>query len=384
MKKYCLLLVAACLLLSSQIVGRAQREEPMARQVDSYGEITSEDVMARLDNFSIELRKMPHATGYLICYGPEGEGSGTGKYVLKVQTDYLLNTRGLEPESIRQVYGGRYYKPDEVETELWIAPPGADAPELRGYESSLETIRGKFKEYNSWDRYPDGDGPAFGNIALAGLADVLKQQPKSLAYIVSFNVQGAAPGTWRRVAKRDASALQAYGIAFDRIKIIYGGEVKTDVDGVALAIINLWVLPPDAPPPVKEGKSEQTPKEAVHLGIYNDYILKYGEEERHVFEGLLDVLRADARLNVYLIVRPRNEPLGIMMPDDQPNIDPAKLVEKWKSEMVEKYGINGNRIIVMPVDSARVNEGTIEAWAVPAGAALPNPYDSDYESLDEN
>lgn len=385
MKKYCLLLFTACLLLSGQNVGRAQGEDKKAQHFDSYGDINSESAMARLDNFALELMKSPGAIGYLIFYGPEGEGAGTATHILKVQKDYLINTRGLELERVQTIYGGRYYKPDEIETELWIAQHGASEPELKGYKSSLETIRGKFTEYSNWDGFPEDGGPPFGHVKLTALADVLKQQPKSLAYIVAYNLIGAPPGTWRRVAKREADILKGYGINSDRIKIIYGGERKADADGLQMALIQLWVLPPDAPPPVEEAEPEATPKEAAHLGTYNSYILKYREEERHVFEGLLDMLRADARLSVCLIVRPRGETPGApLMPDEPPDIDLAGLVEKWKAEMVEKYRLGGNRIIVMLADEGDTVNGTIEAWVVPAGASLPNPYSSNDESLDEN
>lgn len=384
MKKYLLLLFAACMLLGGPSVGLSHTEEQKAQLYDLYGNITSEDVMARLDSFAIQLMKEQGVTGYLICYGPEGEGQGTGKHILQAQKDYLLNTRGLEPEYIQTIYGGRYLKPYEVETELWIVPHGAEAPELKGYESSLETIKGKFREYKSWDGYLESaDGPPFGNVTLAALADILRQQPKSLAYIVAFNVQGAPPGTWRRVAKRDASKLQEYGIASDRIKIIYGGDAPGLEEDVQQALIQLWVLPPDAPPPVEGTKQEKTPEQAAHLGTYNDYILKYREEERRIFEGLVEVLRADARLSVCLIIRPRSDALErIVTPGEPPDIDALKLAEKWKSEMAEKYMINENRIIVMPVDADEINEGTINAWAVPAGVDLPNPYSSD-EAVDE-
>jgi hypothetical protein len=52
------------------------------------------------------------------------------------------------------------------------------------------------------------------------------------------------------------------------------------------------------------------------------------------------------------------------------------LVEKWRSELKEKFGIKENRIIVIPAAADESNEGTVDVWVVPHGVALPDPYAS--------
>ncbi len=183
---------------------------------------------------------------------------------------------------------------------------------------------------------------------------------------------------WRRVAKRNVSELQGYGIQADRIKIIYGGIVKGEEgEDVQQAKVQLWILPSDAPPPVKEAKAEINPKEAIQIGSYNGYTLKYSKDERRIFEGFADVLQANERLNVCLIVRPQIGNEGReLAPDEPPDIDPSKLVEKWKSELMEKYKINESHITIIHAAADEVHEGTIEVWVVPPGVALPDPYAS--------
>ncbi|MCA1594748.1 MAG: hypothetical protein LC754_19395, partial [Acidobacteria bacterium] len=228
------------------------------------------------------------------------------------------------------------------------------------------------------------DGPYLGNVTLAAFADHLRQQPKTVAYIVAFNVRGATPGTWRRVAKRDASDLEGYGIEANRIKIIYGGIAKKDADEDAQqSVVQLWILPSDASPPVKEAKPERTPKEAVQIGSYSDYYLKYPDNERWIFEGFADVLRANANLNVCIIVRPRIEGEEVYMAPDEPaDIDTLKLVEKWKSELRVKYGVKESRVIVIPAAAGEFDSGMVQVWVVPPGAALPDPYASNEEIID--
>lgn len=373
------LLLAASFLLVNNHGGVAQEADQKARLVDTFGHINSEDAGARIDNFAARLQGEPDAEGYVICYGPDGEGSGTGRGVLRVIQDYLVNVRGIEPDRFRTVYGGRYKDPDWVATELWLVPPGADAPRVKRFRSKLESLHGKFTEYRGWDGFPDGaDGPSLGNVTLAALADALREQPDSFAYVVAFRLRGSAPGTWRRIAKQEAADLHGYGIRAERVKIVYGGNAKGEKDDDPReALVQLWVLPADATPPVKETAPEPTPKEAVQIGSYDDYLLKYPENERRVFEGFADVLRADDRLSLCIIVRPRiGNAVQETATDEPPDIDPLEMVEKWQAELKEKLGIKESRIVEIKAAADEFNEGTVEVWVVPPGAPLPDPYAS--------
>lgn len=373
-----LLLVAAVSLLVGRQGVVAQTADQKARPFDTFGRITSEDVSARLDNFANGLENEPDAAGYVVCYGPEGEGSGTGRGVLRVTKDYLVNARGIDPERVSTIYGGRYKDPAEVVTELWIVPPGADAPRPKRYKSKLETISGKFAEYRGWDGFPDADGPSLGNVTLAAFADALREQPDSVAYVVAFRLRGSPPGTWRRIAKQEAADLQGYGIQAERVRIIYGGTTRGEKDvDPREAVVQLWITPAKAPPPVKEAAPEPAPKEAVQIGSYDDYLLKYPENERRVFEGFADVLRADERLSLCVIVRPRIGGTIQRAEEGEPqDINLLELVEKWQAELKGKLGIKEGRVMEMKATADEYNEGTIEVWVVPPGAPLPDPYAS--------
>lgn len=364
-----------------------------AQLFDSYGDLNSEDLSARLDNYTIELQSNPDKKGYLICYAPEEEGPGTGKFILRAVKDYLANNRGIEGQKIELLYGGRYKDPADVLTELWIAPQGALAPEPKHFKSKLKTFAGKFDEYEGGDGFGDeADGISLGDVKFAAAADLLKQQPKSVAYFVAFNFKGASPGTWRRAVKRSASGLQSYGIESERIKTIFGGLRKSEKDeDPQLVKIQLWILPDNAPPPIKEAKPERTPKEAVQIGLYGDYLLKYPENERQIFEGFAAVLRADPHLNLYLIVRPpvpeENIPVNDYVPPpsqvaEPPDVDLIKLTEKWKGQLMKDYGVNQNRVMIVPAAAKDFNAGTVEVWVLPPGAALPDPNPIDQETAE--
>ncbi len=59
-------------------------------------------------------------------------------------------------------------------------------------------------------------------------------------------------------------------------------------------------------------------------------------------------------------------------PEPEP-ADVAKLVEKWKDELAEKYKIGIDRFVVLFVHSDSFSNNMLETWVVPPGAALPNP-----------
>lgn len=354
----------------------SQDSKPSARNFDSFGTIGYEDLSARLDNFVISLQNEPDADGYVISYGPQGEGSGTGNCLLRNSEIYLSN-RGIAPERIRTIYGGRFEKLTDTLTELWIVPHGAEVPEPRQYKNNIDTISGKFDEYAAWEGFEESEGPSSGDVTLAAFADALTQQSKTVACIVAYSSNGAVPGIWRRIAKREAEALERYGVKADRVKIIFGGTVKRDQnEDPEIVSVQLWILPPDAPAPITQAEPESAPKEAVEIGYYNNPLLKYPKDERSTFEGFADVLRANKKLGICFIVHPgtgEREADEYKQPDEPPDIDVLLLVEKWKSELVEKCGIAEEQIVIIRAATDETYSGTIDVWIVPPGASLPDP-----------
>jgi hypothetical protein len=357
----------------------AAGQVPRARKIDEFAQARGCDHGARLDNLAIELQNNPDLVGHVIAYGPAGEGSGTGDYRLLVTRTYLVESRGIDAQRVKTINGGRYKERDVSFVEFWVVPPGADAPEPASYKNDVSTFTGKFSESETWDSFEWGElfGPPVGNSTLAGLADVLKSQPDTTAYVVAFNGKDSAPGAWRRVAQREADQLKEYGVAAGRVRIIFGGygeELK----------IQRWVQPKDAPPPVEDAGAERAPSEASQIGRMGFYQLRYEGEARGLFEGFAQVLKADETLTAHLVVRlkwPRGEDDGEVVPpdpDEPPDLDPARLVEKWRADLRSKYGIGDQRLVVQfvpPQDES--NTGELEAWAVPMGAAPPDPYAED-------
>ena len=384
-----LLVRSACLALilatAQGMSARAGVPEGGARMFDAFNRLGGCDFGARLDNLAVALQSDGSVTGYIVSYGPEGEGPGTGRYNLLVMADYLVNSRGVDKERFQTVYGGRYTDPKELATELWLVPIGAQPPEPTKYKSKLKSIRGKYEEYMASDNFyegvGEGTGPYAGDPSFASFKDALRERRSSRAYVVVRSSPSAAPGTWRRVAKRVAERLEdAPAITADRVKIIFAGYDKKlaqdeETDGGSVKV-QLWILPENAPPPAKEVADDHRPSEAALVGALGQYNISYEDNVKRVFEGLADVLNADRELRACIIYRPSTVPPDPEFePDPEPRVDLTQLVEKWKGELANKYKIDEARLVVISAAATRPeNDGTVEAWVVPPGADLPDAY----------
>jgi len=383
-----LLVQSACLALILAFAqgksARAAGPEGGARMFDAFNRLGGCDLGARLDNLAITLQSDESLTGYIISYGPEGEGSGTGRYNLLVMTDYLVNNRGVEKQRFQTVYGGRYSDPKEFSTELWLVPAGAQPPESRKYKSKLKSIRGKYEEYRTWDNFyegfGEGTGPYAGDPSFASFKDALRERTSARAYVVVRSSPSAAPGAWRRAAKRVAERLQDDpAITADRVKIIFAGYDKklarNEEEGDNGEVkVQLWILPESAPPPAKEVADVQRPSEAAQVGALNQYNISYPDNVKRVLEGLADVLNADRELRACIIYRPSTVPSD-PEPEPEPRVDLSQLIEKWKGELTTKYKIDETRLVFIAAAATREgDDGTIEAWVVPPGAQLPDAY----------
>ncbi|HEX6623789.1 MAG TPA: hypothetical protein VF064_08760 [Pyrinomonadaceae bacterium] len=375
-----------------------------ARKLDEFGQVRGCDHGARLDNLATELLNRPDLTAYVVAYGPSGEGSGTADFRLQVTRDYLVMTRGLLADRIKLVNGGAYKDKHQSWVELWVAPPGAEPPPPpRKFENDAATFAGLYSEFETWDisgMTGEALGPPVGNSNLAGFAEVLRLQPSARAYIVAFNGEESAFHAWRRVADREIEQLKRrYGVKDDRVSVIFGGQEKE-------LKLQLWVLPPDAPPPAEDAGRERRPAKATMLGPFEGYLLKYPDEARTFFKAFAEALKADEEMTISLAVylpsssspeeeeateesgeSPREEESdesppatdaatdAAPDPEEPPEVDLVQLVEKWRGDLVKEYGIGGQRLVVtfVELEGDVWSSGSISAWLVPPGVLPPDP-----------
>jgi hypothetical protein len=96
------------------------------RRFDAFPSIAFDDDKARLDNLAIELQNDPTAIGYVIVYAGRTSRTGQADRLGARATDYLIQTRGIDPRRVVLVNGG-YRETDYF--ELWIVPQGAQPPQ---------------------------------------------------------------------------------------------------------------------------------------------------------------------------------------------------------------------------------------------------------------
>ena len=86
---------------------RAAAQDIAARKFDEFvGEVDEEDLMARLDNFAIELMNRPNTQGYIIVYRTRRDSPAvSNRHALRAK-DYLVNLRHTDRARLTTIDGG--------------------------------------------------------------------------------------------------------------------------------------------------------------------------------------------------------------------------------------------------------------------------------------
>ena len=239
-----------------------QDPKPSAQKFDEFGDIEYSDLMARLDNFAIQLQNQPAAKGFILVYRTRRDLPGLSNAIALRSLSYLVHSRGLARDRLVTVDGG---EADCQTQELWIVPVGtAPAPRPDAYPRyfpDLDSAR-KIDEYG-FDPLDLGKGSAtwFGaderGDYLETFATQLKKEPKTLACIIVYAQFNPRPGlvdyngnyepvrdvridregtTRQRLNTERTRLIKIYGIAPSRIKLVDGGYRKRRT-------VELWIVP---------------------------------------------------------------------------------------------------------------------------------------------
>ena len=364
----------------------AQARKPVASRFDQFGKIGHCDLGARLDNFAILVQNTPGSQANIIAYGPDGEGPGTGKYLLELIEDYFVNVRGFRPSRVKTIYAGRNTDPTLPVIELWIVPKGAASPEPQKYETHLESFQGLFADEGASDNfdlyYQDEMGPGIPGTTDASFADILQQQKNATGYIVVYSGEDLTPGAWRRIAQSRIDYFKAFKLEANRFKMIFGGHQKE-------TRLQLWISP-DGTPPVNDAGSEMSPAKTIKVGDFYSYNLQFERNQTAIFTRLAEILRLDNTVRVFLVVRLeqpiQEEPIAVEAevatePIEEPEpLDLTKLVEKWRLELANTHKISADRFIVVFAPAREFESNQLSLWVVPKGQPLPDPNESEEET----
>lgn len=350
---------------------------------DEFGLIRHCDLTARLDNLAIFVQETPGSAAHIIFYGPPGAEETPLTFI----KDYFVNSRGLTEGRIKTIYGGRNSDLKLPKIELWLVPRNALPPEPQVYEPPiLEKIKGMFDEGRAYDRlelqFDDEMGPGIGSTTYPSFADILNHQTNAVGYVVVYSGEDATPGAWRRIAQEEIEYLKKFNLDPDRVKTIFGGNQKQTKR-------QLWILPKDAPPPVRDAGSESPLAKTVKLDDYDAETLGNPQNEAKVFGRLQDILTAQKSVGAFVVVRletptPNKPPVADADADAPKPANLKKVVEKWRTKLANTHKIFADRFVVLFTTAPEDYSSHLRIWIVPKGQPLPDPHEEQEYAEDDD
>lgn len=232
----CLSLPGVCIAQGSNAQG--------ARKFDEFGDLQISDIIARLDNFAIQLQQEPDTRGFIMIYRARRDLPGLNSRLADRMKRYMVDSRGVAADRVVTIDGG---VASALVQELWIVPVGS-TPKPRDdvYTGPLIDTESawKFDEHfvpSPRDEMGEVNYPL--GSSLEAYAEVLRKYPNSHAYIIAYPQYSRGRGQLDRrgTATKMLGAVRRnlvdeYRIPRSRIKTVNGGYRK-------LRQIELWIVP---------------------------------------------------------------------------------------------------------------------------------------------
>ena len=242
------LLLSVFLLFAGGIAGATvQQTSTEPRRIHSYNDQirSGEAEQWQLEDFLRALTAEPDSKAYIIAYGGREDPPGKPQRYAARAKNYLVETRGLNPQRIITVAGGRRV---EFVVELWLVPKNAKPPEPTP-AITVDDDLGDNLLYDSFGfGYENFASQTENNSAwLDGFATALEREPGSWGCIVVYAMAGDdrvgidwdRPGTALKIAReRKAYLVQQHHLPASRVSIVDGGY--------AGRIVELWIMRPNA------------------------------------------------------------------------------------------------------------------------------------------
>jgi hypothetical protein len=274
---------------------------------------------------------------------------------------------------------------DDLHIELWLAPPGAEPPAAASsrQKKGARPFSGKFEHYFAYDgtQFYDTDGGTSAGgftigVTYSAFRELLRRQPDSQGYVVVYARRGAYPGYWRNVVTRERDKLAGGPLASERLTVVRAGVNEgaqkgfqgEEADSLELYDrVELWVGAKDRPP-VRHRPEKETLAEAVLVASIRDFFIDEEEVNGWALGNLFETARANPRSTACIIV----------FPDTTAHDGREKPADLFKAaaslkEALRKRGIDETRVVLMNGPADEYN-GRLELWAVPYGAAPPDPF----------
>jgi hypothetical protein len=224
----------------------ARQQQPAARLTDSFGEIQWSDLMARLDNFAIELQNEPRAKGLIAAYAARPKFPGWPLRRAYSAIDYLINTRGLDAARLSAVNGAPR---DVIGFELWVVPPGSATP-VKPFDTSLlmsgeksAMLLDRFvvvergdNELSEYGLEPHPDSSAVYEY----FAEALRRDPTLRGCVIGYTSRRGSRAADRRIAAlAKLTMAKSHAVDMRRVVALGGGRRE-------YKMVELWLVPPGA------------------------------------------------------------------------------------------------------------------------------------------
>ena len=190
--------------------------------------------------------------------------------------------------------------------------------------------------------------------------------------------RATTPGAWRRLGQSYIDGFKEFNLEPSRFKLIFGGQQEE-------SRVQYWILPNNAPPPVRDAGEEKALEKTVKVGDFSVYALDEENNQKAIFSRLTEILTLDKTVRAFLVVTlnepdPEEEtPTEQAAPiEEKLPVDLTKLVEKWRVELANAHKIGPDRLVI--VFTSEPYSGNLSLWIVPKGAPLPNPKEHDTET----
>lgn len=208
-------------------------------QLDTYGDLPTDDEAARLDFLAERLFKEPKTRGHIIAYCEAKMDRGA--YLRRIYgiAKYLTYNRGIEANRIAVVDGG--YKP-RFSTELWLIPENADPP---APVSTIPQPPLKTSTAYKFDEECLDCSPAVG-LYLGGLDEGLRFYAEELQkqsgarglFVVRPDVDVSIRNALGQARKARTRLNKKFGIDAKRVIV---KSARSRKDGTA--VVEMWVVP---------------------------------------------------------------------------------------------------------------------------------------------
>lgn len=199
------------------------QEAPKSILVDEFGSIACDEILAKIDNFSIQLRNDPTARGLVTISG------SNANLIKKLDLEVLFTSgviqRRVDTSKIRLVRGRESGEP---KMSFWLAPAGADEPEVSASSWDM-TISPKTKPFYF---FADSDG-------ICGYPTVDKYIKQLLAANPGLRVNVVIhSGTSKKTKQLKRDTLKTYGPKYSkRLRFFHVQETYPETQR------EYWLLP---------------------------------------------------------------------------------------------------------------------------------------------